>query len=466
MTAIGIETNPLRVAIIGSGPAGFYAAEQLLKQTMPLAQVDMFDKLPTPFGLVRFGVAPDHQKIKSVTAVYDKVAANPRFRFFGNVEFGKHVTLADLKSFYHQIIFSNGAQTDRRMGIPGEDLNGSHTATEFVAWYNGHPDYRDLQFDFSSERAAIIGVGNVAIDVARILSRTIDELSKTDIADYALDALKQSKIKEVYLIGRRGPVQAAFTPPEVKEVGEMQDADAITLPEEMQLDALSAAELATTTDALVKRKVDTLMSYAGRTPSGKARILFIRFLLSPTELFGDSNGRVMNMKLVRNTLVKSDSGALSAKATDQFQELPVGLVFRSVGYRGVALPDVPFDDKSGKIPNDKGRVLDPSSKAPVTGLYASGWIKRGPSGVIGDNRKDSVETVTMMLEDVQKGTLLNPANADAASAEKLVRERQPKYFSYADWLKLDKLEIERGKARGSPRVKFTSVDEMLQALGK
>jgi ferredoxin/flavodoxin---NADP+ reductase len=466
MTNIGTETNPLRVAIIGSGPAGFYAAEHLLKQAGLNVQVDMYDKLPTPFGLVRFGVAPDHQKIKSVTVVYDKVAANPRYRFFGNVEFGKHIHLADLKNYYHQVIFSNGAQTDRRMGIPGEDLKGSYTATEFVAWYNGHPEYRDLKFDLSQERAAIIGVGNVAIDVARILSRTADELSKTDIADYALEALKNSKIKEVYLIGRRGPVQAAFTPPEVKEVGEMQDADAITLPEEMQLDPLSAAELATTTDALIKRKVDTLQSYASHKPTGKSRVLYIRFLLSPTELFADGNGRVNKMKLVRNVLVKSDSGALSAKATDQFQELPVGLVFRSVGYRGVALPDVPFDDKGGKILNDKGRILDPGSKSPIVGLYTSGWIKRGPSGVVGDNRKDSVETVTLMLEDLQKGATLNPANADAVSAEKLVRERQPQFFSFADWQKLDKLEIEKGKLRGSPRVKFTSVDEMLKALGK
>jgi len=466
MTQIGTETNPLRVAIIGAGPSGFYAADFLLKQKDIVVSVDMFDKLPTPFGLVRFGVAPDHAKIKSVTKIYDGIAANTRFRFFGNVEFGKHVMLADLKNYYHQILFTNGAQTDRRMGIPGEDLKGSDTATEFVAWYNGHPDCRDLKFDLSQERAAVIGVGNVAIDVARILCSSIAELSKTDIADYALDALKESKVKEVYLIGRRGPVQAAFTPPEVKEVGEMEDADAITLPEEMQLDEFSRAEFEKSTDALLKRKMEALQSYSGRQPTGKSHIMYIRFLLSPTELVGDANGCVTKMKLVRNVLVKSDSGALSAKATDQTQELPVGLVFRSVGYRGVALPDVPFDDKAGKIPNDKGRVLDPGTKQPVVGLYAAGWIKRGPSGVIGTNKPDSVETVNMMLEDLKSGALLNPGNPDPALAEKLVAERQPKYFSYADWLKLDKLEVAKGEPQGRPRVKFTSTAEMLAAIGK
>lgn len=466
MTNPGSESNPLRVAIIGSGPAGFYAADHLLKQANVVVQVDMFDKLPTPFGLVRFGVAPDHAKIKSVTKIYDGIAANPRFRFFGNVEFCQHVKLADLKQYYHQIVFSNGAQSDRRMGIPGEDLEGSHTATEFVAWYNGHPEYRDFKFDLSQERAAIIGVGNVAIDVARILCRTHEELATTDIADYALDALKQSKIKEVYLIGRRGPVQAAFTPPEVKEVGEMQDADAITLPEEMQLDELSSAELETTTDPLVKRKVGTLMTYVGRQPTGKSRVMYIRFLLSPVELFPGANGHVAKMKLVRNTLVKSDTGSISAKATDKFEELPVGLVFRSVGYRGVALPDVPFNDKWNVILNEHGRVLDPQTHQPMVGLYCSGWIKRGPSGVIGTNKPDSVETANMMLEDLRNGAVLSPANPDPAIAEKFIRDRQPKYFSYADWKKLDQMEVAKGAPLGRPRVKFTSTAEMLSAIGK
>ncbi len=466
MTTLGTETNPLRVAIIGSGPAAFYAVEHLFKQTPLVVHIDMFDRLPTPFGLVRYGVAPDHAKIKSVTKVYEKLAAHPRFRFFGNVEFGKHVCIADLRQYYHQVLYATGAQTDRRMGIPGEDLKGSHPATEFVAWYNGHPDYRDYQFDLSVERVAVVGVGNVAIDVARILSRTYDELAKTDIADYALEALKHSRVKEVYLLGRRGPVQAAFTTPEVKEVGEMQDADTFTLPEEVQLDELSQAALENDPDPSIQKKVQVLQEYAQHQSTGKSRKLFIRFLVSPVELFGDANGRVAKMKLVRNILVKSDTGTLNAKATDKFEELEVGLVFRSVGYRGVALPDVPFNDKWNVILNEHGRVIDPATKQPRVGEYTAGWIKRGPSGVIGTNKPDSVETANMMLEDLQKGNVLVPAHPDVDAAAKFVASRQPRFITFADWLKLDQIELANGAKQGRPRVKMTSVDEMLKAVGK
>jgi ferredoxin/flavodoxin---NADP+ reductase len=267
MTQPGTEAHPLRVAIVGAGPAGYYAADHLLKQQGVIVEVDMIDRLPTPYGLVRAGVAPDHQKIKSVTAAFDKVAAHPRFRFYGGVDLGKDITVTDLRRHYHQILYSTGAQTDRRMGIPGEDLKGSHPATEFVAWYNGHPDFRDCQFDLSQERAAVVGVGNVAIDVARILCRSAEELATTDIADYALEALRNSRIKEVYLLGRRGPAQAAFTNPEVREVGELRDADVITLPDEVELDELSRATLAQSPDRGTLKKVDILKEYAQRKPS-------------------------------------------------------------------------------------------------------------------------------------------------------------------------------------------------------
>src|SRR5512135_1052777 len=299
---VGTETNPLRVAIIGSGPSAFYAADEFLKHKDLVVEIDMFDRLPTPFGLVRGGVAPDHQKIKSVTKAYDVIASNPRFRFYGNVEYGQHVKLADLQSHYHQILFATGAQTDRRMGIPGEDLIGSHPATEFVAWYNGHPDYRHLQFDLSHERIAVVGVGNVAIDVARILCLTPKELAATDMADYAIEALSHSNIKEVYLLGRRGPAQAAFTNPEIKEVGELEDADAITLPNEVQLDELSQAELAGANDRTLNKKVEIIQSYAQPRSASKARKLYIRFLVSPTEVLGDAQGHVCGLKLVRNVL--------------------------------------------------------------------------------------------------------------------------------------------------------------------
>ena len=460
----GTESQPLRVAIFGSGPAAFYAAEHLFKQKQFVIEVDMFDRLPVPFGLVRYGVAPDHLKIKQVTKVFDGIAANPRFRFFGNVEFGKDVMLAEIKEYYHQVLFATGAQTDRRMGVPGEDLQGSFPATEFVAWYNGHPDYRDRQWNLNVASAAVVGIGNVAIDVARLLCLTRAELLASDAADYAVEALSRSQIKTVYLLGRRGPAQAAFSNPEIKEVGELAEADIATRADETQLDDLSAASIAD--DRSGKSKVEILQSYAAERPLNKPRRLNLRFLVSPVELFGDADGRVAKMKLVRNTLVASETGSLSAKATDQFEEIEAGLVFRSVGYRGVPLPEVPFHDRWGVILNERGRVIAPESKQPMVGLYTSGWIKRGPSGVVGTNKPDSVETVTCMLEDFSTGSILQPSNAAAASAEKFIGERKPDYFSYADWKRLDELEQERGKACGRPRVKFTSVAEMKKAVGK
>ncbi|MBI3914843.1 MAG: FAD-dependent oxidoreductase [Chloroflexi bacterium] len=466
MTVVGIMDAPLRVAIIGSGPAAFYAVEHLFRQTNLVVSVDMFERLPTPFGLVRFGVAPDHPKIKSVTKVYDRLAANPNFRFFGNVEYGKHISLADLREHYHQILFATGAPTDRKMNIPGEDLPGSYTATEFVAWYNGQPEYRERTFDLSHERAAIVGVGNVAADVVRILLRSPAELAKTDIADYALDALRQSRIKEVYLLGRRGPMQAAFTPPELKELGELEDTDTLVDPAEVALDALSAKAMETDTDTLTKQKVQILQQYATRNPTGKPRKLFMRFLVSPVELFADGVGRVAKMKIVHNVLAQNDTGAIAAKPTNQFEELPVGLVFRSVGYRGLPLPEIPFNERAGTILNQAGRILDSNLQVPIPGLYATGWIKRGPSGVIGTNKPDSVATVNAMLEDLASGKIISPAQPERADAERFVRARQPQFFSYADWQKLDALEVARGAAQGRPRVKFTSVEEMLAAVGK
>ncbi len=463
---VGTETNPLRVAIIGSGPSAFYAADEFLKHKDLVVEIDMFDRLPTPFGLVRGGVAPDHQKIKSVTKAYDVIASNPRFRFYGNVEYGQHLKLADLKNHYHQILFATGAPTDRRMGIPGEDLVGSHPATEFVAWYNGHPDYRDRKFDLSHERVAVVGVGNVAIDVARIMCLTPKELAETDMADYAIDALSHSRVKEVYLLGRRGPAQAAFTNPEIKEVGELEDADAITLPDEVKLDELSQAELAGANDRTLNKKVEIIQSYAQPRSVSKARKLYIRFLVSPTELIGDANGQVSSMKLVKNVLYKTEAGTISPKATDQFEHLDATLVFRSVGYAGLPLPEIPFNERWHVINNDKGRVIDTATKQPCVGEYTAGWIKRGPSGVIGTNKPDSVETVTNMLEDFRNGAILNPAQPEVNAAADLIKQRQPKYFSYADWKKLDALEVAKGQPLGRPRVKFTSVEDMIAALGK
>jgi ferredoxin/flavodoxin---NADP+ reductase len=466
MTRPGSETQPLRVAIVGAGPTGFYATDHLFRQTEVVVEVDMYDRVPTPYGLVRAGVAPDHQKIKAVTAAFDKVAANPRFRFFGGVELGRHFSVDDLRAHYHMIVYTTGAQTDRRMGIPGEDLQRSHAATEFVAWYNGHPDYRDLSFDLSQERVAVVGVGNVAADVARILSRTPEELAATDIADYALEALSASRIREVYVLGRRGPAQAAFTNPELRELGGLPGADVSAIPVEVEPDELTRQSLERAPDRGTQKKVDILKEYARRTPTGKPRRLIMRFLVSPIELLDDGRGAVGRMRLVKNRLYATATGTLQPKATGEFEELPVGLVFRSVGYRGVPLPGVPFNDDWAVILNEKGRVLDPQTKQPLVGQYTAGWIKRGPTGVIGTNKPDAAETVTGMLEDLARDIHLRPTQPTPEAVEHLVRERQPQYLSYTDWLRLDEIETRRGKETGRPRVKFTRVKDMLAALGR
>ncbi len=466
MTQPGTETNPLRVAIIGAGPSGFYVAEHLLQQQDYVVEIDLFDRLPTPYGLVRGGVAPDHQKIKSVTKTYEKTARHARFRFYGGVEFGTDLPLSLCRRLYHQVVYTTGAQTDRQMGIPGEELHGSHPATAFVAWYNGHPDFRDLTFDFSHESAAVVGVGNVAVDVARILCRTTDELAKTDIADYALEALSESKIKNVYMLGRRGPAQAAFTNPELRELGELAGADVWIPPEAAALDDLSQAALDANPDRATSRKVTMIGDYAKRTEADKPRKLVLRFLVSPEELYGNDAKQVTGMRLVHNELYATDNGALRPRATERFEDLSVGLVFRSVGYQGVPLPDVPFETRWYTIPNDKGRVLDSETSQPVLGEYAAGWIKRGPSGVIGTNKPDALETVRCMLEDLASGTVLAPDMPSPEAAAQQIQERQPAYVSFEDWLRLDALEVEQGKVAGRPRVKFTRVEDMLSALDK
>ncbi len=463
MSTLGTTEHPLRIAIIGSGPAGFYAADRLLKKQDVTVTVDMYDRLPTPYGLVRFGVAPDHEKIKNVTRVFDKVAAKDAFRFFGNVDIGTHVTLDDLKQYYHQICFSTGAQTDKQMGIPGEDLAGSHPATEFVAWYNGHPDFRDCEFDLTSERVAVVGVGNVAVDVARILCRTPEELATTDIADYALEALRHSKVKEVYMLGRRGPAQAAFTNIEVRELGEMPGADIAVLPEEARLDALSQKHLDAADDRILNKKVEIIQGFLDQPIQNKPRKLTIRFLVSPVELMGNADGRVSAMRLVKNALHETEDGSIRPQATDQIEELPVDMVFRSVGYRGVPIAGLPFHDKWGIVPNDRGRVTTMESE-PVVGMYVAGWIKRGPTGIIGTNKPDAAETVKTMLADADAGAVLDPTATDPEAIETLVRERQPEMISYSDWLRLNDLETKKGASQGRPRVKFTEVGEMLEAL--
>ncbi len=454
----------IRVAIIGSGPSGFYAADHLLKQKDLNIHVDMYERLPTPFGLVRGGVAPDHPKIKSVTKLYTRIASNENFNFFGNVEFGNDVSRAEMIKHYHGIIYAVGAQTDKKLGIPGEDLLNSYAATEFVGWYNGHPDYRHYNFDLTAKRVAVIGVGNVAMDVTRILARTIDELYETDIADYALEALKDSQVEEIIVLGRRGAAQAAFTNPEIKELGEMEDADIIVSKADATLDELSAEDLKTNADRQAIRNVEILQEYADREPTGKSRKIIMRFLASPVEIIGDE--KVEAIKVVKNKLRMTERG-LRSRATDEYETFPVDMVFRSVGYRGVALPDVPFYDQWGTIPNDKGRVVkEQGSEEQVIGDYVVGWIKRGPSGIIGTNKPDAVESANMFLEDLSAGKVLQPTDTDTEHVLDWLKSCKPNYVTFADWEKLDEIELQRGADTGRTRVKFTSVEAMLEALGK
>jgi ferredoxin/flavodoxin---NADP+ reductase len=472
--SLGTFDTPLRVAVVGSGPAGFYTAGHLLADKGPAGssglgpmrpddrlsiEVDMFDRLPTPFGLVRAGVAPDHPKIKSVTRVYEKTAAKEQFRFFGNVKIGEHLSHSDLERHYHAIVYAYGCETDRQLGIEGEDLPGSYAATEFVAWYNGHPDYRDLEFDLSCERVAIVGNGNVAMDVARMLVLPREELEITDTADHAIEALANSNVKHVYILGRRGPAQAAFTNPELRELGELTDADVIVEP--FELDRHSAQSIEGEGDITPRRNIEILQDFAARAPEGKPKRVELRFLVSPVAIRGE--GKVERIELVHNRLEHGAEGRIRAQATDEHETLDVGLVFRSIGYRGIPIEGVPFDEWKGTIPNDEGRVLDAHEQRAIPGLYVAGWVKRGPSGVIGTNKRDAQETVEHVLEDVREGRLHQPERPARAAIEELVRERQPEVVDYIGWEAIDAAEKAAGEPHGRPRVKLTRIAEMVEA---
>ena len=431
--------DPLRVAIVGSGPAGFYAAGALLAADPP-AEVDMFERLPTPWGLVRLGVAPDHPKLKTVSRAFERIAEKPGFRFLGNVEVGRDIGHADLARLYDAVIYAVGAQSDRRLGIPGEDLPGSWPATEFVAWYNGHPDYQGLELDLDVERAVVVGVGNVAVDVARMLALTPAELNCTDTTDRAIAAICGSPLKEIVIVGRRGPAQAAFTTPELIELGELAGADVIVDPADL--------EGAVPADTNAERNLEVLREYAARKPSGKPKRLVMKFLRSPVAILGDE--RVQGIDLVRNVLDENER----AVATDEHETLSCGLVFRSVGYRGVALPDVPFDEQTGTIANGGGRV--------APGVYAAGWIKRGPTGVIGTNKKDAPETVELLLEDAAAGKLPRSA-AISADVDALLDASGVRRITYPGWQAIDEVERAAGEKSGRPRVKLCSWDELLDA---
>jgi ferredoxin--NADP+ reductase len=449
-----MSENALRAVVVGAGPSGFYATDQLLKAGF---EVDLLEVLPTPFGLVRAGVAPDHPKIKSVTRVYEKTAKNPGFRFYGSVQLGGHVSRQDLLDRYHVVLYAVGTGADNKLGIPGEDRPGSHGALEFVAWYNGHPDYADQQFDLSATRAVVIGNGNVAVDVARMLVLDPEEVALTDTADHAITPLASASVHEVIVLGRRGPAQAAFTTPELRELGDLTRADIIVDPADMELDAFSANWLETEGDPTNKRNVELMREYSAREPRGHDRRVELRFLRSPVEIHGEGeNGPVTGVRIVKNRI---ENGR--AIATDEQEVISCGLVIRSIGYRGTPLAGIPFDERRGLISNLGGRVLNHDDEHEV-GEYVVGWVKRGPSGVIGTNKKDATDTVARIIEDKDAGKLNQPKDADPESAEKFLAQQCPELVTWEGWRAIDVHETGLGEPRGRPRVKLVRTGEMVE----
>ncbi len=453
---LGSEARALRVAVVGSGPSGFYATEALCKSELNV-KVDIFDRLPAPFGLVRYGVAPDHSKIKNVTKVYDKTAGRENVEFFLNVTVGSDVSVEELGQYYDVILFTCGAETDRKLGIPGEDIEGSHTATEFVAWYNGRPEYKDRVFDLSGEVAVVIGQGNVAMDVCRILAKTVDELKSTDIAQHALDALSKSNIKEIHMIGRRGPAQAAFTPVEIREFGELEQCDPVVDPSDMNISDVSQAELADPKNSAKAKNFEILKGFAERPAGTKGRKFICHFHKSPKELQGSN--RIEKVVLERNEL-SGEPGRQKARGTGELEELKCDVFFRSVGYRGVPIEGVPFREDWGVFENEAGRITDQGKVVP--GMYCAGWIKRGPSGVIGTNKPDAEETVQHILADAPQ--LEGCEFPDSDVLLKKLTERGVKVVRFADWKKIDAAEVENGLKIGKPREKFVDVKDMLAVI--
>ena len=456
-------TGRPRIAIVGAGPAGAFAAASLLRSAGD-AEIDLFERLPTPWGLLRGGVAPDHQEIKRLEDTFDRETFQRGCRFLGNVEVGVDVTHSDLMRHYTAVVYATGAQTDKSLGIPGEDLPGSWAATEFVAWYNGHPDYRHMEFDLSAERAVVIGNGNVAADVTRMLTLSPAELERTDVADHALEALRDSRIEEVVVLGRRGPAQAAFTSAELRELGHLDGVDLRVDGADVALDAVSREWLAEEGTFTARKNVELLRDFAARPALTDARRrIELRFLCSPVEIRGTAN--VESIDVSRNEIVRTDDGALRAQSVGEGVEtIECGLVLRSVGYRAVPLPDVPFDERSFVLPNERGRVLSPDGE-PLPGVYSVGWIKRGPTGILGTNKRDAEETIGCLVEDLRGGGLAQPPRPDREQIDELLAERKPDLVKTAGWRAIDEHELERGQNEQRPRVKLASREELLARAG-
>ncbi|MCC7486185.1 MAG: FAD-dependent oxidoreductase [Burkholderiales bacterium] len=453
----GSTELPLKVAIIGSGPSGFYAAEALLRSGR-IVEVTMIERLPVPYGLVRSGVAPDHPKLKQPILVYDRIARSAAFFFLGNVHVDRDIGMGELMDTHHAVVLACGAGTDRRLGIPGEKLPGSHPASEFVGWYNGHPDYHACTFDLAQEVAVIIGQGNVALDIARILVKPVDHLRHTDIAAHALDALAKSRIREVHIVGRRGPAQAKFTSQELSEIGEIAQCSAVVHPGDLDLSETCRIEAADKMSRNLAKNLETFRRFASGSSDAHRRCYF-HFFRNPRQISG--HRRVEGVRFARTRLT-GEPFRQAAVDTEEFIDMPCGLVFRSIGYHGVPIAGLPFDDARGTIPHRDGRLIDPSGNA-IRGLYATGWIKRGATGIIGTNRADSVATVASLLSDLP-GLDTMPKSGSAGLAAMLAA-RGKRHVTYEEWLRIDETEVRTGRAKGKPREKMTRVQEMLAVCG-
>ncbi len=462
---LGTATRPLRVAVVGAGPSGFYAVESLQNTEGLHVRVDVFDRLPTPFGLLRGGVAPDHQKVKGVANVYENIALQDGFRFFGNVVFGRDLLVEDLCQHYDQILFAVGAEGSRKLGIPGEDLQGVFFAGEFVGWYNAHPAFADLNFELGrSKSVAVVGNGNVSMDVTRILVEDAAVLEKTDIADYALAELSRHRVERVHLLGRRGPAQAAFSPRGVRELAGVSDVDLVVRPEDADLDDLSQAWLAQQPGRAAQKNVKFLSAQARLSEGEGATKVYCRFLCKPVEILGDKAGRVRAIRVERCVLHADAEGVPRPRGTGEFEEIPVQLVLRAVRFLGVKIPGVPHCDRRGGIPNLEGRVTDGLGGDVVPDQYVVGWAKRGPGGLVGTNGPDAKATVKHMVDDLEGRTAATLSEDDLDTVPALLAARGVKFVDWEDWRRLDAWELEQGERLGKPRHKLGSIEALLALI--
>jgi ferredoxin--NADP+ reductase len=443
----------LRVAIVGAGPAGIYAADALMKSDAEVS-IDLFERMPAPFGLIRYGVAPDHPRIKGIITALHKVLDKPQVRLLGNIDYGTDITLAELQAMYDAVIFSTGANADRALDIPGIGLEGSFGAADFVSWYDGHPDV-PREWPLTAEKVAVLGVGNVALDVARVLAKTGEELLETEIPHNVYEGLRNNKAVEVHVFGRRGPAQAKFTPLELKELDHSPTIEVIVAPEDIEYD--EGSEIARRSSKIVDQVANIIQDYAIREPKGAAHKLFLHFFESPVEVLGQ-DGKVVGLRTERTEL----DGTGGVRGTGKFNEWECQAVYRAVGYLSQNIAQLPFDEQAGTVPNEAGRVIN-EDNSPIPGVFVTGWIKRGPVGLIGHTKGDANETVACLLEDKAAGVLPAPADPREDAIIEYLDAKQVAYTTWEGWYRLDAHEKSLGEPHGRERIKVVEREDMLRA---